>query len=373
MPTAPGYGTITKHVPPGLPILCLNVPRAPSGPTQAALARFCSGGRVSDPDGRLRDVTQHLPDQCRRLLQLQRGMIASWQAEPAGLGARRAEVLVRTGRWQRIDHGVYAAFTGQLPRDALLWAAVLRAGRQSVLSHETAAELNGLIDRPSDLLHVTVPESRHARPTTGLVIHRSARALDVRDGDLLPPRTVIEETVLDLAQLATGFDDVVSLLARSCQRQLTTPVLLTATMELRPRMRWRKEIDLALRDVAHGVHSPLEYRYLRDVERAHGLPGSDRQAVAMKHGRVVRRDVRYRKYAVVVELDGSASHPDHQRWQDKRRDNAAAADGLVTLRYGWVDVTERPCETALEVSRVLRTRGWAGTLRSCRRCAERAS
>jgi len=295
-------------------------------------------------------------------------MIASWQAERTGLGARRIEMLVRAERWQRVDHGIYAAFTGELPRHTLLWAAVLRAGRQSVLSHDTAAELNGLFDEPSKLLHVTIPDSQRIRPVAGLVIHRSKRAVEARDGDLLPPRTMIEETVLDLAQRATGFDDVVSLLARSCQRQLTTPILLITSMESRPRMRWRKEISLALADVAHGVHSPLEYRYLRDVERAHGLPDSDRQAVAMSRGRVVRRDVRYHSYAVVVELDGAASHPDERRWRDKRRDNAAAADGLITLRYGWADVTEHPCETALEVGRVLGRQGWPGPLRNCHRC-----
>jgi hypothetical protein len=297
-------------------------------------------------------------------------MIASWQVEWAGLGARRIELLVRNGRWQRVDHGVYAAFTGELPRHALLWAAVLRAGRRSVLSHETAAELNGLFDKPSKLLHVTIPDSQRIRPVAGLVIHRSMRAVEARDGDLRPPRTMIEETVLDLAQLATSFDDVVSLLARSCQRHLTTPFLLITSMESRPRMRWRKEISFALGDVAQGVHSPLEYRYLRDVERAHGLPGSERQVVATSRGRVVRRDVRYRSYAVVVELDGAASHPDEQRWQDKRRDNAAAADGLITLRYGWADVTERPCETALEVGRVLARQGWPGPLRACPRCPD---
>jgi very-short-patch-repair endonuclease len=317
-------------------------------------------------------MAHELPERCCRLLRLQQGIIASRQAEQAGLSARRMEVLVRTGRWQRVGFGVYAAFTGGLSRDAQLWAAVLRAGKPALLSYQTAAELNGLIDKPSRLIHVTIPASRHVGSINGVVIHRSARALEARDGHLLPPRTMIEETVLDLAQLATSFDDVVSLLARSCQRQLTSPVLLTMSMEMRPKMRWRKEIGMALRDVAHGVHSPLEYRYLRDVERAHGLPDSDRQAAAWQ-GRVVRRDVLYRRYRMVVELDGAASHPDEQRWKDKWRDNAAAADGLITLRYGWADVTERPCRTAREVAAVLHSRGWPGPLRTCHRCREQLS
>jgi hypothetical protein len=320
---------------------------------------------LSDPGGRLPGVTQQLPDRCQRLLRLQRGVIASWQADRAGISPARMRTLVRTGRWQQLWLGVYAAFTGEPSRDAVLWSAVLRAGPQAILSHETAAELYGILDRREKLIHVTVPQPQHVLPVTGLVIHRSSRALETRAPGLLPPRTLAEETVLDLAQAATSFDDVVALLARSCQRRLTTPFLLSESVRMRAKTRWRTEIDLALRDVADGVHSVLEHRYLRDVERAHGLPTAKRQAGGMQHGHAIHRDARYGRYGVVVELDGKASHPDEQRWRDKHRDNAAAADGLVTLRYGWADVTEHPCETASEIGAVLARRGWPGPLKRC--------
>jgi hypothetical protein len=306
-----------------------------------------------------------LPDECRRLLRQQCGVIALWQAESAGLAHRRIEVLVRTGRWQRLGLGVYAAFTGRPPRDSLLWAAVLRAGPQAVLSHETAAALHGILDDSSREIHVTVPHERRLRPVAGLVIHRSSRFHLIADPGFRLPRTQIEETVLDLAEAAASFDDVVALLARTCQRRASTPFLLATALERRPRMRWRKEIRLALQDVAEGVHSLLEFRYLRNVERAHGLPASDRQVRGVQRGHEVFRDVRYSRYQVLVELDGKASHPDDRRWKDKHRDNAAAADGNVTLRYGWADVQERACETASQVAAVLRRQGWTGTLRRC--------
>jgi hypothetical protein len=273
--------------------------------------------------------------------------------------------LVTWGHWQRLQFGVYAAFTGEPPREALLWGAVLRAGPLSILSHETAAELDGLLDRRSKLLHVTIPARQHMRGIPGLVIHRSRRSIAVRRQGRLPLRTAIEETVLDLAQVATSFDGVVSLLARACQRRLTTPFLISETLSLRTKVRWRTEIEHALRDVAGGVHSALEYRYLRDVERGHALPAAERQVRAVKDGRPIYRDALYRRYGVAVELDGNANHPAEQRWRDNRRDNAAAADGIVTLRYGWADVTERPCETAGEVAAVLGQRGWPGPLRRC--------
>lgn len=293
-------------------------------------------------------------------------MIAAWQAGYAGLSVGTMRNLVRAGRWHRLHLGVYAAFTGEPPRDAVMWAAVLRAGPRSLLSHETAAEMYGLITKPSRLLHVTIPQAQRLKPIPGLVVHRSARDLEqIRDPGLLPPRTMVEETILDLAQAAADFDDVVALLARACQKRLTMPVLLGQSLDARSRSRWRAEIREALEDVASGVHSPLEHRYLRNVERAHGLPAADRQARAVQNGRVIQRDVRYRRYRVVVELDGATSHPAEKRLADNRRDNAAAAQGLVTLRYSWSDVTTRPCQTAAEVAATLRARGWTGQLRRC--------
>jgi hypothetical protein len=292
-------------------------------------------------------------------------VIARWQAEAAGVNARQLENLIRYGRWRRLHFGVYAAFTGQPPRSAVLWAAVLRAGPRALLSHETAAELDGLTGKPSALIHVTVPSAQHLQAVPGIVVHRSSRSIAFKRQWPLPPRTATEETVLDLAEAAASFDTVVWLVARACQRRLTTPFLLADSLQRRTRSRWRCELRQALLDVADGVQSPLEYRYVHGVERAHGLPPPDRQAEAVRHGTRVFRDIHYRKYRVAVELDGAASHPDEQRWQDKRRDNAAAADGIVTLRYGWADVTERPCETAREIATVLAKGGWSGTPRKC--------
>jgi hypothetical protein len=310
-------------------------------------------------------VGKQLPDRCSRLILRQRGVIAAWQAAAAGISRRDMQDLMRSERWQRLHFGVYAAFTGEPSREATLWAAVLRAGPWSILSHETAAELDGLLDRRSRLIHVTVPQRQHRLEVAELVIHRSRRDIAIRQERRLPPRTMPEETVLDLADAATSFDDVIALVAKACQRRLTTPFLVSETMQLRARLRWRAEIAQALGDVAAGAHSPLEYRYVRDVERAHGLPAADRQARADQDGRDIFRDALYRRYRVAVELDGRASHPDEHRWRDQRRDNAAAAEGVITLRYGWADVTEAACETAREVGTTLAGRGWRGTVRRC--------
>ena len=68
----------------------------------------------------------------------------------------------------------------------------------------------------------------------------------------------------------------------------------------------------------------------------------------------------YEAYLVVVELDGRATHTLDTRWDDIRRDNATSASGILTLRYGWPDVTGRPCEVAAEVALTLAKRGFTG-------------
>ncbi len=167
------------------------------------------------------------------------------------------KLRVEDRRWQRLQVGVYAVFSGPVPHRARLWAAVLRAGNGAALSHQSAAELDGLTDKPSSPIHVTIPASRRA------------------------------------------------------------------------------------------------------IARA------KRQAEFRRDGSVGYRDVLYDEYSVVVELDGNVAHQGDQRWHDIRRDNASATEGVITLRYGYRDVTVTPCLVAAQVARVLRAQGWKGAAKRC--------
>ena len=119
-----------------------------------------------------------------------------------------------------------------------------------------------------------------------------------------------------------------------------------------------------LADASAGALSPLERRYLRDVERRHRLPAGERQARRdlAASGRSAYDDVRYAAYGVVVELDGLATHGRSvDRWADLERDLEVAGAGEVSLRVGWRQVLD-PCRLARLVSAVLAARGWTGEL-----------
>jgi hypothetical protein len=184
--------------------------------------------------------------------------------------------------------------------------------------------------------------------------------------NVYPPRTRIEETVLDLIQTAKTFDDVCGWVTRAIGRELTDETRLRAAMKVRQRLRWRADLQELIAAAAGGDHSVLEFRYHRDVERAHGLPESARQVpFTTPGGRRGRRDRVYEPYGVIIELDGRLAHVPENQWKDKTRDNAAMAAGQQTLRYGWAQVKWQPCATAAEVARVLRRHGWDGRPRPC--------
>jgi hypothetical protein len=163
--------------------------------------------------------------------------------------------------------------------------------------------------------------------------------------------------------------------AQAVQRELVTPSELALELRRRHRHRHRVMLARALADVADGAESGAEVLYIRDVERAHGLPTASRQLVS-DAGRRRLHDNGYAQHRLAVEVDGRLGHETWaDRVRDASRDRQVLAGDLVTVRVHWADVAVTPCETAVEISAALRARGWTGTARPCRRrtCAVRRS
>jgi very-short-patch-repair endonuclease len=299
------------------------------------------------------------------VLEKQRGVVSRDQAIAAGLSRHVIAGRIGSGQWQRLHHGVFAAFSGPVPRESVLWGVALRAGDRAALSHHTAAELWRLSDGPLEPVHVSIPRGVGMPGIPGVIIHYSSRLAQARHPVRLPPQTKVEETVLDLADLARTAEDAVAWPIRACQRRLTTPDRIVAALEERSRARWRRDIAESIPDIRAGVDSPLELRYARDVERRHGLPRGHRQARVTRGLARQYIDVLYADYGVVVELDGVLAHSADGKGRDARRDNASTLDGYQTLRYGWVPVAYHACATALEVHALLRRNGLRGLLRPC--------
>ena len=326
-------------------------------------------------------MTDRLPAGCLELLALQHGVISRRQALDGGMSVTQIRGRLRGERWQPLYRGVYAAFTGEPTRPALIWSALLSAGPEAAVSHDTAAELYELGLTKAEAIHVTIPAARtvqrDARPVPALVssgrkvtlprlvVHRSDRIIRARHPVLLPPRTRVEETVIDLTQSAATFEGAFDWLCQACASRRCTTEMLRRALDQRKKVRYRQELRAALADIADGVHSQLEYRYVHGVERPHGLPAARRQALMTPGSRRRYLDNLYQDYLLAVELDGTASHPAAGRWRDINRDRSLARLGIMTLRYNWSDVTTRRCQIAAEIADILAQRGWPRTLRPC--------
>lgn len=311
------------------------------------------------------DSTIECVTDLQRLLDRQDGIVSGRQLSAIGIPYSLVRSRTHNGRWQRLHRDVYATFSGAPTRHALVWAAILRCGPDAVASHETAAELHGLADRPEERVHVSVPAGRRVRgKLDGITVHHSRRLAQARHPVKTPPRTRLEETVLDLVHASRTPRTAVSWVVRAVQRRFTTTDRLAATLDRRKKIKWRRLIEGMLHDVAAGAHSMLELEHLYRVERAHCLPAGTRQRRVAGH-RVIWVDVDHDEFATRIELDGRLGHVEDGIFRDRRRDNAGVVERTWTLRYGYAEICGDPCGVAAEEALVFMDRGWIGTPRKC--------
>jgi len=72
----------------------------------------------------------------------------------------------------------------------------------------------------------------------------------------------------------------------------------------------------------------------------------------------------------LVELAGQDGHSGADRFRDMRRDNLHALLDELTLRFGWFDVSDRPCAVAYQVYLVLVRRGYRYPFLRCAHCRD---
>jgi hypothetical protein len=305
---------------------------------------------------------QPIPTQLLELASVQGGVAGRDQVIGCGVTAPTLERLIASGWWTSIARGVYQTSPGPVSWVGLAWAGVLLGADHARLGPRASGHLHGLLEDAPTPIDVLVPHDRFCRVSGPWVFSReragarSSRTLGA------PPRLSVEDTVLDLVGSGTEHE-LVSLVTRAVQRRRTSTSALLVALEQRRRHPHRQLLLSVLGDVAEGAESPLEFRYLRVVERPHGLPQGSRQRrrLGLRHV----SDVGYDIYKVLVELDGRAGHEADGRFRDMARDNSFAASSWITLRYGWYDVLHHPCQVAFQVGTVLAERGWAGVPSRC--------
>lgn len=306
-----------------------------------------------------------------RLLEAQHGVIAVEQLRSFSVGRNAITANLHAGRWRQVAPRVYATFTGPLSQEVRIAAALCYAGPEAILSHQTAAELWGMVRAVPGPVHVTVPYHCSAVSLPSLVIVHRSRAIRHIVVSAVQPLTSRADTVIDMA--------VAELSERAAMKQLTSlitdrqvaTVQVREQLELRPPRRYRVALMQALNRIDQGVQSPLEELYAVDVEIAHGIPAARRQEPFLVDGRRLVEDAVYDNIGVpvTVRLDGSRHLLPEVALRDRRRGNVAALAGRTCLVFGWDELRDNPCRYSAEVAQALWGLGWQGPLRTCPRCS----
>jgi hypothetical protein len=297
----------------------------------------------------------------RPVLDPQSGIVSRRQLTEHGADRSDLRRWLRTRQLVVVHKGVYVNHTGPLTWSSRAWAGVHRYW-PAALGFESA------VNRAGEVIHVVVDEGRSSTVAEHRVTVHRLRNFETRVRlDKSPPEQRFEDAVLSVCSTLTRIK-ALELLSEACRSRRTTPSRLHDELVGRGNLTDRAWLLEVLDDAACGVQSVLESAFLRRVERAHGLPSGERQHRERTAQGIVYRDVRYPRYAVLVELDGRLGHQAFaERGADLARDLEAAASGSqLTVRLGWQQCELEPCSTAMALGTVLQWRGWSGSPRPCR-------
>jgi very-short-patch-repair endonuclease len=273
-------------------------------------------------------------------------MVHRSQLRALGIARGAYEHRVRSGALHRVLPSVLSVVHPVLEPLAYETAALLYAGDDAVLSHESAAALWGLAESPSFVAITMI--GRHARNQPGLRLHE-VDVLDIRDVRLHRgfPVTAPARTLLDCA--ATPALD--RLLNEARALKLITDHELEAAMERSPRRKGVAALRaLLMAEKETGFTRSRAERALKRLVRDAAL---ERPIVnTMVEG--VEADAYWPRLRLVVEIDGRQFHGHYQAFErDRAKANKLIAAGYVVLRFTWPQLTKRPVLVAATIARTL--------------------
>jgi very-short-patch-repair endonuclease len=292
------------------------------------------------------------------LVKRQHGVIARRQLLALGLGPRRIERRIASGRLHPVWRGVYAVGRPLLDTRGRWMAAVLACGQEAALSHGSAAALWGFGTEQGGLIDISVPSRRRSRQPR-IRVHRRAEAVlgDIVVHDALPVtspvRTLVDQaTRLRPLQLERAVNEADKLdrvradvLHASLDGYRGQPGVASLRKLLDP-------LSFRLSD------SELEQR-MRPLARGAGLPTPETKAWV--NGYEV--DFFWPELGIVLEADGLRYHrTSSQQRRGLERDQAHLAAGMWPLRFSHWQIKHDPKHVRRILrSAVARARTEAGT------------
>jgi hypothetical protein len=270
-----------------------------------------------------------------------RGVLTAGELRECGLTPTAIDTRVRRGWLHRLHRGVYSIGHGQPQWEGTLLAAVLACGPGALLSHYSAAEVWGFVDRLGRVPDVTVA-ARGYRARRGIQIHRSAplRPEERRHHQALP-LTAPARALLDLA---ATLDPPRTRMAvrRALGLQKVTLRQISRTLHSHKGRRGSKTLREAIAMGAAPTNSEKESDVL-DLLLHLGFPRPDVNTPLLIAGRRVVPDLRWPAHRLILEIDSDAWHDNPlARADDRERQALLERHGETVRRIHWRDALFRP-------------------------------
>jgi Protein of unknown function (DUF559)/Transcriptional regulator, AbiEi antitoxin len=280
-----------------------------------------------------------------KLAERQGGVVSRPQLRALGESDSAITRLARGGWLHPIHPGVFAVGHPAIGLLGRLHAALLHAGDDAALSHQTAAWCHKAIAVEPQTIHVSEPGERRSVPGVR-VHHPRAVAFEMLGGLRVTP---IPRTLLDLAWVLE-FSDLRRAIAELDHRGELKPTAIYAQLGRgrRGSTALRKAMETHLPELARTL-SVLEERFLALVDEA-GLPLPEVNARVA--GMMV--DCLWREQRLIVELDGHETHARPAAIAlDRQREMRLRRAGFRVIRYTWHQVTQTPELVVAELRREL--------------------
>ncbi|MGH9135669.1 MAG: type IV toxin-antitoxin system AbiEi family antitoxin domain-containing protein [Acidimicrobiales bacterium] len=310
----------------------------------------------------------------------QHGVFTGAQVRDAGVSAEALRHRLRTGRVQRLKHGIFRLRDHPFTWESELMSLLFDAGPDAVVSHRSAARLHGLWRyRNTPALEVTAYEIHDHKVTLG-GLHRSA---------WLPPShrvvvagfpsTSLARTCFDLMgdpepglrrtdRGRRAHQQIMLRVVNNAMRRggLTLGALVAVRAEVakrgRPGSALSKRIVARLRTSYVPTDSEGEDTFLELVE-AHELPEPKRQVrISGERGYIGTVDFLYEALKLVIEIDGSTHDGPLDREADAARDEELRAEGYEVWRIPYLDeLVPYPDRVVAELKRRLNVGSFSGS------------
>ncbi|HKY13547.1 MAG TPA: type IV toxin-antitoxin system AbiEi family antitoxin domain-containing protein [Microthrixaceae bacterium] len=303
----------------------------------------------------------HLLEALADVAARQAGVFSLAQAENAGVSRPRVRRAAQRGVLVQVGGRVYRVAGSPASHRAALWTAHLQLGEDSLLSHESALDLNGVDRVPAGIALTIGPSGRREHP--GTRVHRL--------GDLLPehrllveglPTTTLARAVVDvtsiysLGRLAYVLDQITVV-----ERRVTLGEIARTLRQVNRRGRQHiARLGMLLDERSPGEATPrsrLERRCddllatgpLPRPEREHPLPSS--------RGMPGLVDRCWPTAKLLLEIDGRRWHArERDMARDRARDREAARLGWLTVRVLDEEVGDCPGSVMEDLVEIYRER-----------------